>query len=265
MPETSEDRQRLLDAIPPDGAAIGNTTLMRRLGWTDERYWWVRDALIAEGAIERHRGRGGAVRRIVAAQVSTEEPVTAEAVAEVAADSYLREIQLYEPLRATLASDWAKDRVASPIAVEITAQQGRRQTGGRWSRPDIVAVEVKTYLYVPGKHLNVTTFEVKPSDTIDVSAVYEALAHRRSATHAYVVFHVPEENAAELEPVVEEVCRVARSHGVGVITVGDPLRYETWDEREEAVRFEPDPDRLDQFVVTQFSRRTADAVARALR
>jgi hypothetical protein len=126
-----------------------------------------------------------------------------------------------------------------------------------------VAVEVKTYLYVPGKHLNVTTFEIKPSDAIDVSAVYEALAHRRSATHSYLVLHVP--GAAELEPVVDEVCRVARSHGVGVITVADPARYETWDEREEAVRSEPDPERLDHFIVTQFTRRTADAVARALR
>jgi hypothetical protein len=265
MSVTATDKEQLLVVVPFDGSAIGNTTLMRRLGWGEQRYWPVRDALIAEGVIERHRGRGGAVRRVSKAAPEVEEPVPPEVVAEVVADSYTRELQLYEPLRDTIATDWAKDRLSSPIAVEVTAQQGRRQTGGRWSRPDIVAVEVKTFLYVPGKHLNVTTFEVKPSDAIDVSAVYEALAHRRSATHAYLVLHVPDESVAELEPVVEEVCRVARSHGVGVITVADPGRYETWDEREEAVRFDPDPERLDHFIVTQFSRRTADAVARALR
>lgn len=47
------------------------------------------------------------------------------------------------------------------------------------------------------------TFEVKPSDAIDVTAVYEVLAHLRSATHAYVIFHVPDD--AE-----EAVCRRSR-------------------------------------------------------
>jgi hypothetical protein len=258
------DAEKLLAAVPID-RSIGNQSLMRSLGWADDRYWQVRDKLIAEGRLERWRGRGGSVRRVVVARADEEPLVTPAEVAVEVATSYERELELYEPLLKTLQTDWVKDRGSAPIAIEITAQQGRRQTGGRWSRPDIVAVEVKTYLYVPGKHLNVTTFEVKPSDAIDVSAVYEALAHLRSATHSYVVLHVPEDRTDELEPAVDEVCRVARSHGVGVLTVGDPTRYATWEEREEAVRSEPDPERLDQFIGKQLSSLTATEVSRALR
>jgi hypothetical protein len=191
--------------------------------------------------------------------------VRAQEIAESIAESYERESALYEPMRSVIASDWAKDHLAIPIAVEITAAQGRKQTGGRWSRPDIVVAEVKTYLYVPGKHLSITTFEVKVADTIDVPAVYEALAHLRAATHAYVLCHVPDAVAARLEPTIAEVCRVARSHGIGVIVAGNPADYSTWDEREEAVRCEPDPERLDQFISTQLSKHAAQAIARALR
>ena len=57
------DRARLLGLVPDDGSAIGNTTLMRTLGWSQHRYWYARDSLLEAGAIVRARGRGGAVRR----------------------------------------------------------------------------------------------------------------------------------------------------------------------------------------------------------
>lgn len=54
-------------------------------------------------------------------------------------------------MRDVIASDWAKDRRARPLAVEITAHAGG---GGIWSRPDIVSVEVRAFPYVPGKNLD---------------------------------------------------------------------------------------------------------------
>jgi len=74
-----------------------------------------------------------------------------------------REASLYEPMRAVIQADWAKDERFDFLAVEITAQQGRRQTGGRFSRPDIVAVEVRIPRYLPTKSLEVVTFELKAS------------------------------------------------------------------------------------------------------
>jgi len=228
-----------------------------------DRYWKVRDALIEKGLIDRGRGYGGSVHRIVALEREPPTEATAEAVEAITVIA--SEAELYGPMRRVIETDFAREHRANPLAVEITASQGRRQTGGRWSRPDIVSVEVKTYRYVPGKYIDVVTFEVKPHDAVDVSAIYEALAHRRSATRSYVLLHIPAEHAAALEPVVTEICEVARGHGIGVLTARDAGDYTTWVEREEAVRHEPDPDRLDLFLATQITRDTGDEILRALR
>jgi hypothetical protein len=99
----------------------------------------------------------------------------------------------------TLETFWAKERQIEPLTVEITAAEGRKATGGQWTRPDLVSLAVWIYRYLPGKYVEVGTFEVKPSDAIAVTAVYETLAHLRSATHAYVIFHVPDEEAESVQ------------------------------------------------------------------
>lgn len=109
------------------------------------------------------------------------------------------------------------------------------------------------------------TFEIKPSNTINVQAVYEALAHRRAATRAYVLLHLPPEQAIALDEAVADLSAVARTHGVGVVTAGDPSDYQTWEEREEAPRVEPDPERLDAFISTQLTERTRSQLRRSLR
>jgi hypothetical protein len=95
--------------------------------------------------------------------------------------------------------------------------------------------------------------------------VFEALAHRRRATRSYVLLHVPAVNAAELESAVAEVAEVARSHGIGVVIAEDPADYQTWNEREEAPRVEPNPELLNGFIATQLSEQTRDEIAVRLR
>jgi hypothetical protein len=95
--------------------------------------------------------------------------------------------------------------------------------------------------------------------------VYEALAHRRAATRSYVLLHVSATEAATLEDAVADVAEAARGHGIGVITAGDPADYQTWEEREEARRVEPDPERLDSFIATQLTDKTRNKISRALR
>lgn len=73
----SADRARLLALVPADGSTIGNTALMRALRWSQHRYWYARDSLLEEGTIVRARGRGSAIRRVLA-----EEGATSEAAAE---------------------------------------------------------------------------------------------------------------------------------------------------------------------------------------
>jgi hypothetical protein len=262
--ELTTDQQALLDQLPRGGGTISNAALQEKLGWGSDRYFSVRDVLVDAGYIVRGRGRGGTVR------VSTSRPDAAPVIepAELAQDveaAIKGELALYEPMRQVIATDWARDHRTDPLAVEITAQQGRRATGGTWSRPDIVSVEVRTFAYVPGKHREVVTFEVKPAAAINVQAVYEALAHRRAGTHAYVLLHVPPREAGRLGDAIDDVADVARQHGIGVVTVGDPAAYQTWDEREEARRVEPDPERLDAFIATQLSEQAKNRISRRLR
>jgi hypothetical protein len=163
---------------------------------------------LKRGVIVRAKGRGGAARR---AHPENSAASAASAEAELigeAALAYLHGADLYPHIRTALETFWAKERQIEPLAVEVTAAQGRKATGGRWTRPDIISVAVRTYRYLPGKYMEVVTFEVKPSDAISVTAVYEALAHLRSATHAYVIFHVPDEDAEPARQTIKEARRV---------------------------------------------------------
>ncbi|HEX6153207.1 MAG TPA: hypothetical protein VFZ19_06740 [Solirubrobacterales bacterium] len=265
-----EDAKALFAQIPTDGKAISNKAVRVALGWeaeeTSDRYFSVRDRLEDAGLVIRGRGRGGTVRRAVEeADPEAQPPAAIESDSpEEVADSLRREHELYEPLHEVIKSEWARVNRASPIAVEITAHQGRRATG-IWARPDIVSVEVRAFDHVPGKYLEIRTFEVKPCDAINVQAVYEALAHRRAATHSYVLLHVPPDRQSDLETAVVELCEVARGHGIGVITVETPDDYETWDEREVAVRTMPDPEYLDAFIGSQLSDSAQGRIRLALR
>lgn len=265
----TQSEQALLGLVPAKGGTIGNGEARKRLQWSESDYWSVRDSLVDKALVLRGQGRGGTLRRVtpVAETATVTVTVAADQAGQAATveQAIQREQELYEPMAAVLRDDWAKDRRAKLLAVENVARQGRRATGGTWSRPDLVTVEVKTYAYVPGKFLEIITFEVKPVDAINVQAVYEALAHRRSATHAYVLIHVPLPAAAGVQESIADVRTVARSHGIGLITAGRPADYATWEELEEAERHEPNPDRLDQFVSTQLSDHTKERIALALR
>lgn len=145
--ELNKDEKALLDHLPSDGSAVGNRTVQRTLRWNDSRYWAIRNSLVDKGLILRGRGRGGSVRRteienatdtvIIPVSVGIDSIPDA---AEKIESTVRREIELYEPMAGVIRQDWAHDRRASPLAVEVTAFQGRRATGGTWSRPDIVSI-----------------------------------------------------------------------------------------------------------------------------
>lgn len=197
--QLQERESRLLALVPPDGSGIGNTTLMHQLGWEEsELYWQIRDRLLDRGVLALGRGRGGSVKLAQpkalpeAVSVARATPAASES-SPLALVTRVSEDGLYEPVARVLREHWARDKRYDQSLVEIIARQGARATGGRWSRPDLVLASLTTYPYVPGKHFDVTTFEVKPHDTMDVTAIYEALAHLRTATRAYVLLWVPKD------------------------------------------------------------------------
>jgi hypothetical protein len=58
---TDGQRQMLLTALREAGGKAGNIALRQKLGWNDETYETVREALVAAGEITPGRGRGGSV------------------------------------------------------------------------------------------------------------------------------------------------------------------------------------------------------------
>jgi hypothetical protein len=233
--------------VPADGSYITDADLRSRLGWEADRYWTVRNALIDQNLLSVARGRGGLVCRVV-----QPAPAAGGVQPPIMPPPPTREEDLYQPIAAVLNGEWAREKRLERWIVHTTARQGRRETGGRWSCPDLVVVTQSVYPYVPGRHFDVITFEVKPTDALDVTGVYEALAHLRAATKAYVLLHVPDADAERLSEPLSEICAEAKKHGVGVITFNQPGDFAGWDEVAEPVRQEPDPRRLNDFLATQF-------------
>lgn len=269
--EIRQYEQELLGKVPTDGSPIGNVTLSSDLGWEDELYWSIRNRLIGNGVLEKGRGRGGSVRRAESHEIGTPEihadPLTAS-MAPATSPGMIRRVpedELYEPMSKAIHERWAKEAGFDAYFVEVIAKQGRRETGGKWSRPDILVAAMTTYPWVPGKYLDVITFEVKPADFIDITAVYEAVAHYRAAHRAYVLLHVPDWIAAGTEDILSEICEEAKRQGIGVIVADDPADGTTWDERIEAVRHEPEPKRLNDFLAKQAGSLIKDKIIRWFR
>jgi len=147
---------------------------------------------------------------------------------------------------------------------QITAQQGRRATG-TWSRPDITLIYVSSYQYIPGKTLDVVTFEIKTSQNLGVTAVYEALAHRRAATMSYVLVQIPSDRTKESQPALEAVEAEANRNGIGLIVATDISDYATWEPVAEAERIEPDPEVLNDFIASQVSDENRNRILRWIR
>jgi len=288
----AEYQKILMSLVPESGGNIGNVTLRERLRQkieslgdqlSEEDYWLLRNPLIDEGQLEQGRGRGGSVHRVslppvsvsgvavadafpsMADAVATElgpPPAPTETPAEAAEEK--AEASLYEPFHKAIVNGYTKDNRLKEFISEITAHQGRRATGGKWTRPDVTLVAVKTYQFTPGKRLEVVTFEVKPYLDSAFEGIYEALAHSAFAHRSYLAVDIREHKDADEisdERIVEECTR----HGVGYITFTDVADYDTYEIVCPAVLKEPDPEEVDSFIKVQINRENQEQLHEFLR
>ena len=167
------------------------------------------------------------------------------------------ETSYYEPIRRELELYWAEQPKREYhlrqrfLRVLDTHHRGRGRDG-RWARPDLTLLGGKVLPYLPGKFLDVITFEVKLG--MPVEGLYEALAHRRRANFAYVVCVCPKHwgppDPAEQATMVAEATR----QGVGVMLVRQEDDFGLWNELVEPVRHETDPQHLHDFLETHCDR-----------
>jgi hypothetical protein len=157
---TPEEKKQLADLmlnlVPEAGKTIGNKSLrasfLKKTKVSEDDYWDIRNQLVEEGILTKGRGRGGAVFRtppLDTASESSEASIPAQIPAQVAET----EKELYKPFYRTISSYWVKENDIKEFVIEETAQQGRRSTGGRWTRPDVTLISVGNYPFIPGKYL----------------------------------------------------------------------------------------------------------------
>ncbi|MCL4840678.1 MAG: hypothetical protein KJZ79_02490 [Bryobacteraceae bacterium] len=255
----------LLSKLEQLGGRAGNITLQRELQWDLDAYWQVRDRLVDSGRLALGRGKGGSVSLVP--PVPDAGGVEPQCDDQQPSPDRLAEKQLYGPVAEVIRTQLASDlRFGKPI-VEITANQGRKGTGGTWTRPDIVMASLRVFPHVPGKFFDLVSFEIKPLDGIDITAVFEALAHRRAATQSYIWLHVPagEDLPNDLPPLLQRIEDEAARYGIGMIVGATPADYSTWDIRLRAVRHDPDPETMNEFIAQQISMVSRDLLAQWFR
>jgi len=265
-----EYKQKLYELTPPDGKTIGNAALRAALAeafpseeFTLDDYWDLRRSLIAEGKLERARGRGGSVRRVIGAVV--EAPAAEAVVMPLAPIAVIegRESELYEPFQKVVVTGFVPDEDLKPWVCEITASQGRRATGGRWTRPDVTLIAMQTFAYVPNKLFEVITFEIKPNVDTALDGVYEAAAHSAFAHRSYLAF--PDSEEHEDNPLFDRIRDECERFGLGLIVFERVDDWDTYTFEVEAQPRDPDPQAVNDFIKIQISEKSREEIQRWFR
>lgn len=189
----------------------------------------------------------------------------------------LVEEDLYGPMKSEILTVWSTQPGHNYYPEPQRFVQVFENTGGdgHWERPDLTLIGGKTLPFIPGKFLDVITFEVKFWEDA-LRGLYEALAHRRRATHSYLVFFppnrskVPGKKRSRPEPWVSwksdgpelwrpreadkkklhKITDEARRANLGVIFATQEDDCSTWEELVKPIRHSPDPELLHEFVLS---------------
>lgn len=253
----SDDLDALIKALKGLEGKSGNKTLRKTLNWPNERYWAAHGRGIEQGKIIKGGGQGGSVKLS-----DIENPITQAMNAD--GEDSTREADLYPHAHKVIRDSWAQEANYDEHIAEVTAAQGRANTGGKWSRPDVSVLAIKAFPYLPSRIFEIITFEIKPDGQTTVEGVFEALSHQQFASKSFVIFHIKDENSAshfiEKIPNSERIIHTARKHGVGIIVAQNIADWDTWEEIVPAERCNPNPEQANRFIATCFSEEARETI-----
>jgi hypothetical protein len=263
-----EFKEKLYQLTPADGKATGNQALRESLrsALPEEEislddYWDLRNSLITEGKLEKGRGYGGSVRRVL----TEAEPaaIITSPVLSAIDTSKVAESSLYEPFQKRIQEGYVPDNDLKPWICEITAFQGRRNTGGVWTRPDVTLIAMQTFVFVPTKQFDVITFEIKPTIETAMEGVYECAAHSAFANRSYLAF--PDSDTRETNPLFDRISDECERFGLGLILFKDVANWDTYIFEIPAKRNIPDPRNVNDFIKGQISEKSREEIQRWFR
>lgn len=255
-----DERRQFLAQLPSDGQLLTNRRVREALAWDEARYWDVHAQLVADGIVVVGRGQGGSVGLVVPDEHDAEVEAPDDVQRPVPPENEsAKENEWYPILLYALRHEWAKQ--FGETAVEITAYQGKKSTGGTWSRPDLTAATLRRYRLLPSATFDVWTFEVKRPADWSIVGVHEASAHGRRSTRPVLLLVAP----AELEPwqtdaLASCIAEAARL-GVGLVVAAPPYHFENWTWHVEPERHEPAPHLLEEFLEQQLPFETREVIA----
>lgn len=194
----SAEAEMMIAELPSDGSTIGGLRLRSLLDLDNETYTCARNELDAAGLIIRGRGKGGTIAR-------------AEAKAESSPASRARlvakESDLYDPFLQWIQAE-LEGRPGFAHAKRTASAKGWASASGKWSRPDVTAVQVLTYEWLPHVTVEVLSYEIKRfGDAQKLESVYEAAAHQRWAHRASLVVELDREAGALPDAMLDELRR----------------------------------------------------------
>lgn len=245
----------VLEEVPPNGKPISNMGMVSNLKKHEiskDLYLDIRAYLIDEGKLGKGPGYGGTVHRIVPGSRS---PGSTPSV-----NKWYPEKKLYPPFKDAMLTYWLQDLglEENNTVVEVTANQGKRNKPGKWTIPDLTVISVRTFKFVPGKSLDIITFEVKTANDLDVRGVFETAAHTAFAHKSYLAVHLPDG-----PPKTEGYKRLLKEcdrFGIGFMHFSKPDKWGTYEIVIDPVRKIPAAEDVDQFIRKIISRVGQDKI-----
>lgn len=254
MPNIQVLADRLMHILPPDGRQMSNLEARTLLGRAIEApvegktYFSVLAQLEREGEIKRARGPGGAVRLA--------KPRTpALATPRRRFDEYLLMPSLHKYLDLRF---WRRLELPDDAYWKVfdTASGGAQD--GQWRRCDFAGIAIAPRTVLPGKDIDLYSFELKATDSGNISAVAEAEAQTRGSNYGYLVWHVPDRSAVASR--LDGVERECQRKGVGLILFADPQDLDSFDRRLSAARQPTDAKSVDSFLANRLDLREMETI-----
>jgi hypothetical protein len=123
-------------------------------------------------------------------------------------------------------------------------------------------VSIMRFQLLPGRDVQVHSFELKTESGGTVQAVHEALAQTRFSHFGHLVWHLPLGSRHEVRlDVVSGQCEL---HGIGLILIRDPNQLSSWEIKLDPACKNTSASVVDAFLLSRLSAHQTGQIKKAV-